>query len=193
MIILDLCGGTGSWSKPYRDAGYDVFVVDEDYILSPDICCTVQEFNRRRPALGKIQGILAAPPCRVFTRASSRNWPEYDRTGQTSRALLVVHACLDIIEHYKPEWWALENPPGRLTDQLHRPPAWSFTANQYGDDHRKFTYIWGTARKPTPLPNPPAAIPNHAIHRMGGSGRKVQSARSVTPPGFARAFFESNP
>lgn len=23
-IILDLCGGTGSWSKPYRDAGYDV-------------------------------------------------------------------------------------------------------------------------------------------------------------------------
>jgi hypothetical protein len=23
-IILDLCGGTGAWSKPYRDAGYDV-------------------------------------------------------------------------------------------------------------------------------------------------------------------------
>lgn len=26
-IILDLCGGTGSWSKPYRDAGYDVRVI----------------------------------------------------------------------------------------------------------------------------------------------------------------------
>ena len=26
-IILDLCGGTGSWSKPYADAGYDVKVV----------------------------------------------------------------------------------------------------------------------------------------------------------------------
>ncbi len=23
-IILDLCGGTGAWSKPYREAGYDV-------------------------------------------------------------------------------------------------------------------------------------------------------------------------
>lgn len=23
-IILDLCGGTGSWSKPYKEAGYDV-------------------------------------------------------------------------------------------------------------------------------------------------------------------------
>ena len=26
-IILDLCGGTGSWSKPYRAAGYDVRVI----------------------------------------------------------------------------------------------------------------------------------------------------------------------
>jgi len=23
-IILDLCGGTGSWDKPYKEAGYDV-------------------------------------------------------------------------------------------------------------------------------------------------------------------------
>jgi hypothetical protein len=26
-IILDLCGGTGAWSKPYKDAGYDVRVI----------------------------------------------------------------------------------------------------------------------------------------------------------------------
>ena len=26
-IILDLCGGTGAWSKPYADAGYDVRVI----------------------------------------------------------------------------------------------------------------------------------------------------------------------
>lgn len=23
-IILDLCGGTGAWSKPYKDAGYEM-------------------------------------------------------------------------------------------------------------------------------------------------------------------------
>jgi hypothetical protein len=27
-IILDFCGGTGEWSKPYRDAGY------LDYLLT---------------------------------------------------------------------------------------------------------------------------------------------------------------
>jgi len=25
--ILDLCGGTGAWSKPYKDAGYHVINV----------------------------------------------------------------------------------------------------------------------------------------------------------------------
>ena len=26
-IILDLCGGSGSWSKPYKEAGYDVRLI----------------------------------------------------------------------------------------------------------------------------------------------------------------------
>ena len=26
-IILDLCGGTGAWSAPYKEAGYDVRLV----------------------------------------------------------------------------------------------------------------------------------------------------------------------
>jgi hypothetical protein len=28
LRILDLCGGTGAWSQPYREAGYDVEIVD---------------------------------------------------------------------------------------------------------------------------------------------------------------------
>ncbi|MDR1001701.1 MAG: hypothetical protein LBL82_00300 [Oscillospiraceae bacterium] len=26
-IILDLCGGSGAWSIPYKEAGYDVRVI----------------------------------------------------------------------------------------------------------------------------------------------------------------------
>lgn len=26
-IILDLCGGSGSWSRPYKEAGYDVRLI----------------------------------------------------------------------------------------------------------------------------------------------------------------------
>ncbi len=51
-VILDLCGGTGSWSKPYLDAGYDVRVVT---LPAMDV--------RRFEHHGPVHGILAAPPC----------------------------------------------------------------------------------------------------------------------------------
>ncbi len=37
-IILDLCGGTGSWARPYLEAGYDVKTItipEHDVSLIP--------------------------------------------------------------------------------------------------------------------------------------------------------------
>ena len=50
-IILDLCGGSGSWSRPYQEAGYDVRL-----ITLPDY--DVLDYE---PPEG-VHGILAAPP-----------------------------------------------------------------------------------------------------------------------------------
>ena len=57
-IILDLCGGTGSWSKPYKDAGYDVRL-----LTLPENDIRIFELPKE-----KIHGILAAPPCTKFCR-----------------------------------------------------------------------------------------------------------------------------
>ncbi|MDR1702343.1 MAG: hypothetical protein LBR56_06165 [Sporomusaceae bacterium] len=57
-LILDLCGGTGSWSKPYQAAGYDVRL-----ITLPD-----NDVRLYTPPDG-VYGILAAPPCTEFSRA----------------------------------------------------------------------------------------------------------------------------
>lgn len=50
-IILDLCGGTGSWSRPYKEAGYDVRLVT----LPDNDVRTYCPPNR-------VYGVLAAPP-----------------------------------------------------------------------------------------------------------------------------------
>ena len=54
-IILDLCGGTGSWSRFYKKAGYDV-----RNITLPDY--DVLEYEPPE----NVYGILAAPPVRSF-------------------------------------------------------------------------------------------------------------------------------
>lgn len=52
-IILDLCGGTGSWSRPWALNGYDVRI-----ITLPD-----HDVRTYEPPDG-VYGILAAPPVR---------------------------------------------------------------------------------------------------------------------------------
>lgn len=185
-MILDLCGGTGSWSQPYRDKGVHVIVVDTDPVLEPDICQDIRDLDLSK--LPPPVGILAAPPCTHFSNASSRNWPKYDQQGDTERSLDIVQACLKIISVLKPRWWALENPRGRLIRTL-GPPAWSFRAWEYGDSSIKHTLIWGTARRPPSTDDIPIRPP---ANRMGGSGRKVKTERSRTPQGFARAFAAEN-
>lgn len=58
-IILDLCGGTGAWSEPYRLAGYQVRLIDPAAGTGD-----VRLYTLPRE---RVYGILAAPPCTVFS------------------------------------------------------------------------------------------------------------------------------
>ena len=61
-IILDLCGGTGSWSAPYKEAGYDV-----RNITLPEYDVLTYKLPEEQ-----IYAILAAPPCTMFSLARTR-------------------------------------------------------------------------------------------------------------------------
>lgn len=54
-IILDLCGGSGSWSRPYKEAGYDVRL-----ITLPEYDVLTYEPPEN------VYGILAAPLVQSF-------------------------------------------------------------------------------------------------------------------------------
>lgn len=173
--ILDLCSGSGNWSKPYAEAGYEVIRVD----LPKD----VRLLERlARP----VHGILAAPPCTVFSLAGV--W--VDRTqDETKLALSVVDACLRAVAVYRPVWWALENPKGRLTRYLGK-PDYQFDPCDFGHAYTKRTYLWG--RFIEPKRNPVKAT-GSIIDIPGCKGATGKRERAKTPEGFARAFFEANP
>lgn len=184
-IILDLCGGTGSWSAPYKEAGYDVRVIT----LPVDV--------RTYQPPENVHGILAAPPCDHFSVSGAQYWPAKDADGRTADALSIADACLDLIESCEPVWWALENPVGRLKKL--RPelgePVLSFNPCDYGDPYTKKTLVWGRFNMPKKSPVPPERVCSQGswIQRLGGTSAKTKRLRSITPPGFARAFFEANP
>ena len=173
-IILDLCGGTGSWSRPYLEAGYDVRLID----LPTDIRLLEVENI-------KVYGILCAPPCRCFSYAG--NAMKKSITEMVD-ALSVVDACLRTVKIYHPKFWALENPAGSLVKYL-GPPVYVFHPWHFEGKSTKRTLLWGDF-------NPPVRKvfnrPNHT-KSTGNIGRSGDYRRAITPYGFAKAFFEANP
>ena len=176
QIILDLCGGTGAWSQPYVDAGYDVRL-----ITMPESDVRLYE----PPAM--VYGVLAAPPCTHLSGSGARWWRAKGEIALLE-ALSVVDACLRIIMAAKPQWWCLENPVGRLVHYIGK-PAMYFNPCEYGDPYTKKTCLWGNFT--FPIRNPVEPSEGSKIHLMEPR-RNRPELRSITPPGFAQAFFEAN-
>lgn len=200
-IILDLCGGSGSWSRYYKMAGYDVRLITLPYynVLSYE------------PPLN-VWGVLAAPPCTEFSFLNAVAEP---RKRNTDKGMILVNACLSIIKKCNPQWWALENPVGYLRKYLGL-PTMTFQPWEYGDPWTKRTDIWGHFTIPPRLYNSWESVPDklslytrkgrgkpnfaflhksalHKIPQLSWANPETDADfRAITPPGFARAFFEAN-
>jgi len=176
-VVLDLCAGTGAWSEPWLEAGYNVRRID----LPTDV--RLLEFP------GTAHGILAAPPCTMFCRMRMCRGRPTDE--QFREALSVVDACLRLVAVCKPDWWALENPVGYLKAWLGEPTL-KFSPHHYGDPWTKATWLWGSFKPPKLRIVDPTMGP--WIHRKKGKRGAARSdhENAITAPGFAQAFFEAN-
>lgn len=211
-IILDLCGGTGAWSRPYAEAGYDVRVV-----TLPE-----QDVRTYNPP-DEVYGILAAPPCTQFSYARTNAKTMRDLQG----GMELVEACLRIIwkAQYIPvsnyhkftrlKFWAMENPYYGFLAQFIGRPAFIFDPYEFGDAYKKRTAIWGNFRAPNRFPKQMTfeeaglmvrtcktnsrelpkfdQLKNHEISPAHVGVLSRSARRAITPAGFARAFFEANP
>jgi hypothetical protein len=200
-VILDLCGGTGAWSRPWAESGeYDVMIItlphydiryykiSEKHIVfqgmdgSPDLWIEIDG----------IYGILAAPPCTDFSIAANRLWKKKDGDGSTAKSIEVVRACLGIIEKCQPMFWALENPTPPLCRiqkcvlELGKPRL-LFDPCDYGDSYTKKTAIWGDFVRPVKWFTMRKGKSQYICHQVRSAKK-----RSITPPDFAKAFFEAN-
>ncbi len=217
-VLLSLFDRSGVWSKPWRDAGWEV--IQADLQGNPPI--DVMELAEHPEVLPRVDALLAAPPCTAFTVANNRNWAKYDaghggpaKNESTAGYVALVYAVLVLVEELKPRVWGMENPVmGRLLSlvpELQSVPVWRFDPWQYAgwaDDpaseaHSKGTRIWGNAKRPVEKPVDPKIYGGEAgglssqsmISRVPPGGRGGVSRanlRAQTPQGFARAFFEAN-
>ena len=192
-IIISLYDYSGTWSAPYRKAGCRVLQVESK--LGFDVF----DWNYRiiKPEL--VAGILAAPPCTDFAVSGAQYWKVKDKKGQTRESLKLVKRTIEIVKFFDPAFWVIENPVGRLNKllpELDEFGPWYFEPYWYGDPWSKKTGLWGRFNKPKPdRIVKPIRFSNQGswTQLLGGKSERTKELRSITPPGFASAFYKANP
>jgi site-specific DNA-cytosine methylase len=192
--VFSLFDWSGRWSSPYKAFGYEVYQVDIKLGLD------ILEFDPSDQPFDRVDIILAAPPCTDFASSGAQYWKAKDIDGRTEASMNLVSKTLELVDHYKPKIWALENPVGRLSKlfpELGEP--WYFNPCEFAgylDDpvleaYNKRTGLWGTFNIPAKKPVEPA-LGNSPIMKLGGKSERTKELRSMTPLGFSMAFCQHN-
>ena len=211
-IIISLFDFSGQWSQPWIDAGYSVYQFDiksNENLLATEFLERFDEYVRDSGA--QIHGIIAAPPCTSFAASGARWWAEeHDVDSREmvekkyggwaaeyySNPLHVATSMAGVAQYfvdaYSPTFFAIENPIGRMQSEMGWPsPQLTFNPYAYGDPYTKKTQIFGNFNGDLPL-NPVFPLQGSQIHKLTGFNAADKAARSVTPQGFAYAFFMAN-
>ena len=138
MRLLELFSGTGSIGRAFPDFE----VTSLDLVGSPTIKKNILDWDFKSLPPGSFDVIWASPPCTMFSRA--RTTAKTPRQLESADAL--VQRALDIIEHFRPQVWAMENPQtGLLKDRavVTGLPFVDVTYCRYGGPgYKKATRVW---------------------------------------------------
>lgn len=116
--LLSLFDYSGRWCKPYVEAKWNVIQIDIKLgtdIMDVDLAWLDKNIFSKSL---RVHGILAAPPCTDFAVSGAQYWKAKDKDGRTENSLRLVKQTLKIIDICNPDFWALENPVGRLPKLL---------------------------------------------------------------------------
>lgn len=194
LSIFDL---TGNWSKPYKEAGWEVVYIDIQKGFD------LHHWNYKALSQDYFNGILIAQPCTDFAISGAKHFKRKDADGSTLESLSLLYKSLAIVQYFKIGlyFWALENPMsrihklapelGEISFKFH-PCDFAGYTNSEEDRYNKTTWLWGEFNNPVKNRLEPISKENPGWRSLGGSSLKTKNERSKTPLGFSYAFFEAN-
>lgn len=182
--VISLFDYTGNWSKPYRDAGFEVWQIDKK--LGQDIL--TWDYSEVKDVFA----VLAAVPCDNYALSGARWFAEKDADGRTAESQKLIAKVKEILDYFSSEVWVIENPMSRIhkLNPWMGAPRLKFHPYEYGDSYQKMTWLWGKFN--IPAKNLVENKGNWMFRNLGGKSERTKELRSATPLGFAYAFYEAN-
>ncbi len=160
--ILELFSGTGSVGKIAKERGWEVTSLD---LKDADINMSIMDWDYKNYD-GQFDIVWASPPCHTFSKLRDcwigRTLKDHGDTIITreiltqdilAKGLPLLNRALDIIQHFAPAYWFIENPASsRMKDYLKGFPMHTVDYCRYADwGYRKRTNVWTNADDFKPL------------------------------------------
>lgn len=201
--ILHLCADTGSDTKPWKDAGYEVILVGSSI--------GVENYHPPKD----VYGVIANPVCTEFSTARSNG-----KARNPEEGFKLVKECMRIIDEVGRDnlrFWVIENPArGVLKDYLGE-PQYKYEPWWYGSPWTKQTALWGKFNIPPRIysnwedvpkiaelytrpgrPKPSLAFMHKSHYKFIQEFHSLSEPtsdmefRSLCSQKFAQAFYQSN-
>ena len=157
MKILELFAGSKSIGKCADGLFFESYSSDIEQYGGIDYVTDILEFDVTKIPF-KPDIIWASPPCTAFSVAAiGKNWTKdgdnyIPKNPRADFGLKLVQKTLEIIEHFKPTYFFIENPRGMLRKMpiMAHLKRQGVTYCQYGDTRMKPTDIWTNSDKWVP-------------------------------------------
>lgn len=211
-VIISLFDYTGNASRPYRENGWEIMQVDIQHgidVLNWDFKAWLRgnyDWTPENQIMLRI-GIIAMIPCTDYALSGAKHFKRKDSDGTTAKSQALVAKTKEIIDYFNRKgcllFWQIENPMSRI----HKLNPWlgkiklKFNPCDYAgydpipDNSRynKTTWLWGNFNNALPVSYlSPLQKEYHGFTKLGGKSLKTKNLRSITPLGFAYAFYHAN-
>lgn len=205
-VLLSFFDRTGNQSQPYREAGWRVIQIDIKHgknFLNFNIIEFLNQYGSVLPEIG----IIAAMPCTAYALSGNRHKKTEARKAIFEESQQLVAHLKKIIDFLADErlllFWQLENP----STDIHTHNKWLGKPRQKfnpcdfalynpidpeSDRYNKRTWLFGDFRPMTSKRLEPLTAENPGWRKLGGKSERTKEQRSVTPLGFAYAFYTAN-
>jgi hypothetical protein len=202
MKVLELFAGSRSVGKIAESLGMEVFSSDINPFEGIHYPVSILDFDVTKVPF-QPDVIWASPPCTGFSVAAlGHHWTggksAYIPKTDTARlGIELVKKTIEVIEHFNPTYWFIENPRGVLRkmpfmDEYKRNTV---TYCQYGDERMKPTDIWTNSEVWVPRKMCKNGDPCHVAaprgSRTGTQGRANAYERSKIPADLCLEILKS--
>lgn len=204
-LLISLYDHSGNASKPYKEAGWKVIQVDIKSgidILTWDYTRVLMDYDFALPEVG----IIAMQPCTCYALCGNRHKANRLATGEFAEAQKLVAKTKEIIDFFDKIgiliFWQLENPKtdihkknkwiGKIRQRFNPCDFAGYDPTPDNSRYNKETWLFGNFNIMTPNRIEPLQKDYPGWKLYGGKSEKIKELRSLTPLGFAYAFYQAN-